>query len=339
MSKQAKKKRASALVLQGGGALGAYEYGVVKALFEEGGFNPDIVCGVSIGAFSAATIAGAKEGPVKGLEQLWQMFTAENIPFMPHYMQVLATIPFNAGMYYPNMKGMFSPMNQTYMFDTAPLHETLKTIIDFDKLNSEEAPHVVIGATNIETGMGELFDNRQIPLTDKHIVASGSLPPSFPMVEINGSHYWDGGLFSNTPLKPAIQALEAFGEEYEKELVMVELFPQEANLPTNMGDVLERTTSLILESKISHDKAQAEKVSDFVDLFDMLKEELPADSPVRGNEMFEKMSKFTKIDKMTVIEYKGEETIFGMADFTEQTITKRIEMGYADGLAHIKANK
>lgn len=74
-----KKKKATALVLQGGGALGAYEFGVVKALYENSDFAPDIVCGVSIGGFSAAVIGGAKDGPVKGLQQLWDMFTAINI--------------------------------------------------------------------------------------------------------------------------------------------------------------------------------------------------------------------------------------------------------------------
>lgn len=337
MAKQAEKKKVSALVLQGGGALGAYEYGVLKALFNEGKFTPEIICGVSIGAFSAATIAGAKDGPLNGLEELWRMFTAENIPFMPHSMQVMATIPFNTGMYYPSMRALFAPMNSTHMFDTAPLHKTLNQIIDFKKLNSEDAPHVVIGATNIETGLGELFDNRNIELTTKHIVASGSLPPSFPIVEINGKHYWDGGLFSNTPLKPAIKALEAYGDDYEKELVVIELFPNAADVPENMPDVVERTLGLILENKLVSDKKLFQQTSESVDLMERLEEELPMDSPIRDYPAFKRLASYSKVDKLTVIRYEGDETVFGMADFTEQTINRRIELGYQDGLKHLKA--
>lgn len=337
-AKKGKKpnKKITALVLQGGGALGAYEYGVIKALYENSDFNPDIICGVSIGGFSAAVIGGAKDGPVAGLEQLWQMFTAENMPFVPHAMQVLMTMPYNPGMYIPNYSAMANPLSTTNFFDTKPLYNTLNKIIDFDKLNSPEAPNVVITATSIEKGIAEPFNNRMMEITDKHIVASGSLPPSFPMVEIDGNNYWDGGLFSNTPLKPAFKALEQLAEyEDDTEVIMVELFPQVGETPANMADVIERMGSLIFERKVVFDQKLFERTKNNIDFVQVLDKELPKDSPLRQAPAFKQLMGYSKIDKLTVIKYKGEENMLGITDFTEKTIRRRIELGYQDGLAHL----
>lgn len=339
MSKKtnAKKKKVTALVLQGGGALGAYEYGVVKALYENSDFAPDIVCGVSIGGFSAAVIGGAKDGPVEGLKKLWDMFTAVNIPFMPHPMQVLMSIPYNQGMYVPNYAGLFSPMSATNLFDTTPLYSTLNEIIDFEKLNSADSPEVVISATNIEKGIGEHFNNRNIELTTKHIVSSGSLPPSFPMVKIGDNNYWDGGLFSNTPLKPALKALEKLGDaDTEKEIVMVQLFPQEGETPTNMSEVIERVGSLTFECKMIFDQKMFNRTKGYIDLYEALDSELAKDSPLRESAAFKQIQGYSRIDKLTVIKYTGEENMLGISDFTKQTIDRRIEQGYADGLKHIE---
>lgn len=338
MPRKKAKKKVTALVLQGGGALGAYEYGVVKALYENSDFAPDIVCGVSIGGFSAAVIGGAKDGPVEGLKQLWDMFTAANMPFVPHAMQVLMTIPFNNGMYKPNYAGLMSPLSTTHMCDTSPLYNTLESIIDFDKLNSSDAPNIIISATNIEKGIGEQFNNREIALNTKHIVSSGSLPPSFPMVEIEGNHYWDGGLFSNTPLKPALKALENLGgPNCEKEIIMIELFPQEGETPQNMADVVERVGSLTFESKMIFDQKMFSRIKDYIEFIEGVDKELDKKSALRNSPAFKQLMSYSKIDKLTVIKYAGEENMLGISDFTEKTITSRIEQGYADGLKHLSA--
>ena len=334
-----KKKKVTALVLQGGGALGAYEYGVVKALYENSNFKPDIVCGVSIGGFSAAVIAGAKEGPVNGLTKLWDMFTASNIPFMPHDMQVLMTIPYNSGMYRPNYGSVINPLSTTHLFDTSPLYRTLNEIIDFDKLNHKTAPEIVITATNIETGTSEQFNNREMKITPAHVMASGSLPPSFPMVAIGDYHYWDGGLFSNTPLKPALKCLERLAEDAdETEIIMVELFPQKGDTPENMNDVIERLGSLIFQSKISFDQKLFDRTQRNIEFIKTLDEELPKNSHLREAPAFKQLMGYSKVDKLTVIKYKGEENMLGISDFTEKTITRRISQGYQDGLAHLNTH-
>ena len=284
-----KNKKITALVLQGGGALGAYEYGVIKALYENSDFNPDIVCGVSIGGFSAAVIGGAKDGPVEGLTQLWNLFTAQKMPFVPHSTQVLMSASYNSGMYAPNYSGFAKPMSMTNIFDTTPLYHTLNTIIDFDKLNSNDSPNVIIGATNVELGTGVEFNNRKMEIGVKHIVSSGSLPPSFPMVEIDGYNYWDGGLFSNTPLKPALKALESIATaEDETEIVMIELFPKKSETPKNMGEVMERISSLVLECKMSFDQKMFERTKNSIQFVEILDRELPKDSPLRDSPTFKK---------------------------------------------------
>ncbi|MFT6221530.1 MAG: putative acylesterase/phospholipase RssA [Candidatus Endobugula sp.] len=326
-----KKKKITALVLQGGGALGAYEYGVVKALYEQEDFSPDIICGVSIGAFSAAVIAGSKTGPVDGLKRLWKSFTSSNMPLIPHPLQVLMTLPYNAGMYKPSLSGYMNPIGSTHFCDTRPLYKTLEEIIDFEKLNSADAPHVVISATNIATGLLEEFSNKTTGIRVEHIVASGSLPPSFPMTKIDDGYYWDGGLFSNTPLKPAFKCLENTGDDdCEKEVIMVELFPQKGKVPHHMPGVFDRMIEMTFQSKMSFDKKMYERISDYIDFISELNEILPKDSHLRNSPAFKQLMSYSKISKLTMIQRSEPENLLGASDFTEKTINQRIEQGYHD---------
>jgi predicted acylesterase/phospholipase RssA len=231
-------------------------------------------------------------------------------------------------------------MSATNIFDTTPLYSTLEEIIDFDKLNSADAPQVVITATNIEKGIGERFNNREMEITPKHIVSSGSLPPSFQMVKIGDYNYWDGGLFSNTPLKPALKALEQMGgADVEKEIIMIELFPQEGETPKNMPEVMERISSLTFESKIVFDQKMFSRTKEYIELFEGIEKELPKDSKLRKTPAFQQLKSYSKIDKLTIIKYTGDENVLGTADFTQQTIDRRIEQGYADGLQHLETQK
>ncbi len=116
------KTKYTALVLQGGGALGAFEYGVVKALYEEKGFSPDIIVGVSIGAISAAVLTGAKDRPIQGLGRLWEMLTVPDIPFAPDQLQLMMSLPNNPGMYTINSDLFLAPNSATSLSDTSPLH-------------------------------------------------------------------------------------------------------------------------------------------------------------------------------------------------------------------------
>jgi NTE family protein len=214
------------LVFQGGGALGAYQGGVYQAL-HEAGIEPDWVIGTSIGAINAAIIAGNEPGRrLERLREFWDRmerkspWQAAPLPFAQFplpFAQPLALLGGNiaaqmmtifggvAGYFSPN-RAMAWGLNATVGVEQAgfyaidPLHETLSGVIDFTRLNSKE-PRLTVGAVNVRSGKMHYFDSRDMPLTLKHVLASGALPPAFPAVRIDGDPYWDGGIYSNTPIE------------------------------------------------------------------------------------------------------------------------------------------
>ena len=271
----ARKDVQTAIVLQGGGALGAYEYGVLRALYEQRpGFRPVAVAGVSIGA-TAAVLGGARTDPISALDALWRTkltVTAPTGPLgLPAQVDRSLALLGNPGMYQLRAGLFTTPWLLTSFYDTAPLRRTLAELVDPARLNADD-PRVIVGATNVGTGEMEFFDrDRPGGLTSEHVAASGSLPPSFPMTDIDGEPYWDGGLFSNTPLGPAINALEqaADGDRaVERGLIVVELFPMRATVPQTMHDVLQRMMQLQYTSRLTLDARFFDKIGRIVDLVD-----------------------------------------------------------------------
>ena len=326
-----------ALVLQGGGALGAYEYGVIQALYENN-ISPDVISGVSIGAFSAAVLTGAIGDPVEALGELWNSFTTKAPAFTPQTMQLAMSLAYNEGMYSPNPYAFWAPALTTHLFDTERLHHTLSKIIDLEKLNSPSSPHLIITATDVETGELSLFDNRKMEIGIEHIVASGSLPPSFPMTEIGDKAYWDGGLFSNTPLKPAFKALEQLGnEKSSREVILIELFPHGGKKPQNMAEVLDRMIELTFECKLRYDSNQYTRTNDYIDLMRLIDKELPKNSKIKDMPAYKKIMSYKKIHKLSVIRNLSPEPLVGGADFTPLTIQRRIDQGYHDGTIAMQA--
>ncbi len=205
------------LVLQGGGALGAYQGGVYQVLNEHG-CQPDWVVGTSIGAINSALIAGnPPEHRLARLQEFWHVVGRADVRLDPSFAPFTAWLGpwIKAGSYFDTLTrgipGFFVPRPgatldidqqvptpQAGFYDTTPLHDTLERLVDFDYLN---AGHVRCTVCAVEVGTGELavFDSAKEPLTAKHIMASGALPPGFPPVVINGKAYWDGGIYSNTP--------------------------------------------------------------------------------------------------------------------------------------------
>jgi NTE family protein len=201
------------LVLQGGGALGAYQAGVYQAL-HEGGIEPDWVIGTSIGAINASLIAGAApEDRLERLQTFWSRinrgFLAESAHQLPFGGPILA----NAITVASGVSGFFRPNpwawgsltmplgpEQAGFYSTHELAETLADLVDFERLNLG-APRVTVGAANVGTGEMRYFDSRESSLTVSHVMASGALPPAFPAVRIDGELYWDGGILSNTPVE------------------------------------------------------------------------------------------------------------------------------------------
>jgi NTE family protein len=253
-----------ALLLQGGGALGAYQGGVYQAL-SEADLQPDWIAGISIGAINSALIAGnPPERRVDALRTFWETITASpfslpafaDIPIkgevsrgiinqLAAFGNLLAGAPafFKPRVPPPFAQPQGSPEALSY-YDISPLRATLERLVDFDRINAGPM-RFSVGAVNVRTGNFVYFDTTTHHIRAEHIMASGALPPGFPAVEIDGEHYWDGGLVSNTPLqwvldsRPRVDTL-AF---------QVDLWCAQGEFPSDLTEVDERTKDIRYSSR------------------------------------------------------------------------------------------
>jgi NTE family protein len=247
------------LLLQGGGALGAYHAGVYEGLVDVG-HVPTWVVGVSIGAITAALIAGnPPERRIERLHAFWdrissyapQAFPAglESMRQAFNFMSAGTVATFGApGFFSPRVPAPFFAVGggpaATSFYDTEPLRRTLEELVDFDLINSGKV-RISLGAVNVRTGQSIYFDNQNMRIGAEHVMASGALPPGFPAVEIDGEHYWDGGIVSNSPLtyvldqKPLSTVL----------MVQIDLFKAAGEMPTTLDQVAERHKDIQYSSK------------------------------------------------------------------------------------------
>jgi NTE family protein len=248
-----------ALVLQGGGALGAYQVGVYEALASTG-CEPNWISGVSIGAVNAAIIAGNEpENRLKRLGEFWELVSGRRIwrytPDGDFYRelrnQTSAWMTMSLGQ-----PGFFKPRGvnpwlqplgakgATSYYDSAPLRETLERLVDFDILN-DGTKRLSVGAVNVRTGNFAFFDTREQRIEPEHIIASGALPPALPMVRIEGEEYWDGGIVSNTPLQYLLEQ----DEDLSSLVFQVDLFSARGAIPRSMPQVMTRHKDIMYSSR------------------------------------------------------------------------------------------
>lgn len=251
-----------ALVLQGGGALGSYQAGVFSELVRQN-VRIDWVAGISIGAINSAIIAGNEpQLACQRLREFWEMVTSGTVDFafgnsdywneFNHFagaaMAATVGVP---GFFRPHMLPSSLAWPGTpaavSMYDTTPMIETLNRFVDWDRLNTGPM-RFSVGAVNVESGNFYYFDTRDPhgpqTIDARHIMASGALPPGFAPVEINGKHYWDGGLVSNTPLAYVLD-----NQTSDMLAFQVDLFPARGNLPTKFADVLSREKDIRYSSR------------------------------------------------------------------------------------------
>jgi NTE family protein len=252
------------LVLQGGGALGSYQAGAYQSLCHFG-FEPEWVAGISIGAVNAAIIAG-NEGQIriKRLKEFWEMVSAP-VPWKPigksDHSRELFNSTSAALIATFGVPGFFTPRvppaplwppghpeAESY-YDTAPLKKTLERLVDFDRVNDLKT-RLSVGAVGVTSGNFKYFDNYEFKKLGKkigpeHIMASGALPPGFPSVIIDGEHYWDGGIASNTPLDYVLDA------EFERDMLIfqVDLFSARGDLPNSLLEAAEREKDIRYSSR------------------------------------------------------------------------------------------
>jgi NTE family protein len=253
-----------ALILQGGGALGAYQGGVYQAL-AEANLHPDWVAGISIGAVNAALVVGnPPEKRVERLREFWEIvstapFGVGSVPSIEtkddfthgwqNQLSSLGTLLCGApGFFKPRVPPPFpftpgKPDVLSY-YDAGPLRATLERLVDFDLINSA-ITRFSVGAVNVRTGNFVYFDNTTHEICPEHVMASGSLPPGLPATEIQGEHYWDGGLVSNTPLERVLSG----APRQDTLAFQIDLFSASGRLPGNLIEADARQKDIRFSSR------------------------------------------------------------------------------------------
>ena len=253
-----------ALLLQGGGALGAYQAGVYEAL-AEADLHPNWIAGISIGAINGALIAGnAPEARVDRLRAFWEritakpycdwserLFPAKSDAVRQWLNQMSANLTLAGGA-----SGFFTPrfpapwlhppgtIDATSAYDTSCLKTTLEQLIDFDRINAQRM-RFSVGAVNVRSGNFVYFDTATRTIGPEHIMASAALPPGFPAVEIEGEHYWDGGLVSNTPLQWIVDS----HPHLDTLAFQVDLWNARGELPRTIAEVATRQKEIQFSSR------------------------------------------------------------------------------------------
>lgn len=247
------------LLLQGGGALGAYQAGVYEAL-AEGGYDPDWIAGISIGSINAAIIAGnPPDQRAPRLRRFWERITRTfNWPAPDgdwprttfNSLNSLGVMAFGLPNFFrPRVPSpLLRPRGAkgaTSFYDTRPLIETLNELVDFKRINDGDM-RLTLGAVDIEQGNFVCFDSNEIRIGPEHVLASSSLPPGFPPTEINGRRYWDGGVVSNTPLAYVFKEMSDLDHAL---IFQVDLWSASGTIPRNLFEVEARRKDIRFSSR------------------------------------------------------------------------------------------
>jgi NTE family protein len=333
-------KKKIGLVLQGGGALGAFEAGAIKALYARN-FECVIVSGASIGAINAVALAGSKEtDPAAALETLWIELTVDPpIPFVPSVIkQWWAQIFGNPHMFVPRLD-YWDFTHWTHACDTTPIRKTLNSLIDWQQLGDPAHMRVIVSASNVKTGGCEYFQNFD-PLTFaptrldlERILASGSVPGSFPWTVVNGNYFWDGGLTDNTPLKPVIDGLRP-GEAETLPILEIDCNVSAAPLPTNLQQVIFRALEMFLQNKLKTDHARSVRYGQFMRLVRRLEAQLPeqARAELHQDADWKAIAELELVQNIYRIEIRkpgdtGQPAEDNPGDFSRESIERRFTAG------------
>ncbi|MGH8549885.1 MAG: FAD-dependent oxidoreductase [Methylococcales bacterium] len=332
------------LILQGGGALGAFECGVVKAL-EQKKIHADVVAGVSIGAFNAAIVASHPRYATKALEAFWCEL-AVNTPPLPNeaarrLVSSWQTLIFGVPKFFhPRWsKPMLSleqwPLYWTSYYDPSPVKDLLRKYVDFDGLKDSPV-RLLVNAVNVESAEIETFDSYIEEISPDHLLASGSLPPGFPWTTVNGKHYWDGGIVSNSPLE---QVIERCGLT-DKRVYIVNLFPAHRRLPRDLVEVMGRRDEILYAEKLRRDMRLRDLLDGYKKLVDELMNELDptvADR-IRQRPLYIDTVGTTGPVSITRIVHDGEPGEGPSKDyeFSTETIAEHISSGYAAACGILK---
>jgi NTE family protein len=328
------------LVFQGGGALGAYQVGVYQAL-HEAGIEPDWIIGTSIGAINAAIIAGSeRDSRMAQLEKFWESLEWRS-PFghaamVPSLLNPWANLNILMqgvpGFFQPNASswwGLQAPVGieQAAFYRTAPLRETLNGLVDFE-LPNRCKPRLSVGAVNARTGEMRYFDSRFCALRAEHIMASGALPPAFPAIRIDGEPYWDGGVYSNTP----IEAVLDDNPRKSSTIFSVHLWNPSGTEPDSIWQVMNRQKDIQYASRAVNHIARQKQIHKLRHVVKQLADLLPPET--RNTDAVRELESWGCRTTMHVVRLLAprlmSEDHTKDIDFTPNGIHARWQAGYED---------
>jgi NTE family protein len=340
-----------ALVLQGGGALGAYQAGVYQAI-HEANIEVHWICGTSIGGINGALIAGnPPERRVERLREFWETVTKPpiRIPNVPWFTKLprngngharywtnkmsafAAMIQGAPGFFSPRP---FPPVNSTAerpdlvsYYDTTPLKETLARLVDFDLINAQPMRFTAL-ATNIRTGAPAYFDNREQKIAAAHILASASLPPSFPPTEIDGEYYWDGGVVSNSPMQFVVDNRG----RHTALVFQVDLWDANGDVPLDIPSANLRAIEIHSASRINVSLEQYQKMQRFRYALRRFLDQLPEQCQDDPEVQFLSEQARGKVATIVQLKYQAQkyETAGKMFEFSRLAMEEHWQAGYDD---------
>ena len=330
------------LVFQGGGALGAYQAGVYEALHESQ-IEPDWVCGVSIGAINSAIIAGNSPGKrVEKLREFWERITDRKVWMFTPDGDLFRTLRNSTSALLTMLQGQpgfFKPRESnpwlsfagskdaTSYYDCAPLRDTLLDLVDFSLIN-EGLTRISVGAVNVRTGNFIYFDNFESDFSPENVMASGALPPAFPMTQIGTDYYWDGGIVSNTPLQHLLE------QEIQKNMIVfqVDLFSSRGNLPRDMHQVMARHKDIMYASRTRYNTDVFRNMRKWKNIAFSALKKVPKDELTQDE--IQLLNNLGKLPKVTICQliyqqqaYEGDSKDF---EFSRTSMRDHWRAGYTD---------
>jgi NTE family protein len=328
------------LVLQGGGAVGAFQAGVIQAM-HEAGVEPDWVIGTSIGAINGAIIAGnPSQHRVERLHAFWDMVEHQE-PFADSFAlravgQPLANLAALArgipGFFKPNVEallGVQAPvgLEQAAYYTTSPLSQTLPSLVDFALVNAKRT-RLTLGAVNARTGVMRYFDSRDDMLGVAHVMASAALPPAFPAIRIDGEPYWDGGIYSNTPIEIVLDDRPRF----DSVIFAVQLWNSDGPEPESIWQALGRQKEIQYASRATSHVARQKQIHQLRSVITELVGHIGATK--RKLRSVRELAAYGCTTTMHVVELtaprlEGEDLTKDI-DFTRASLRARWEAGYAN---------
>ena len=328
------------LVMQGGGAQGAYQGGVYQAL-HEAGMEPDWVIGTSIGAINGSIIAGNEVAHrLERLRDFWSRTESRPAGLFGAFAPMFGNPATEFATLLAGVPGFFSPnasliwgldarvgVEHAALYSVDPLRKLLPELVDFDRVNSGR-PRFTLGLVSVRGSQMRYFDSKATKIGLDHVLGSSAVPPTFPAVRIDGEAYWDGGIYSNTP----VEAVFDDNPRYSSVVFAVQIWHTRAPEPESVAQVFARQKDIMFGSHASGQIARQAQLHHMRHVVRKLVGMLSEDQ--RNTPEAQELAGYGCATVMHLVEINAEpldgETNSREYDFSPATIEARWQAGYAD---------